>query len=608
LISILETLKNNLPFSLLDNRLFREIEESAQIAYYPEDTILINYNQLPDTLYIIIKGQIEAREDNELIDVYHKEDSIGGIEIIKQVSSLYEYKVTKELICYEIPSTIFLELSRENKLFKAYFFANISERMEMLHSKKEYGDVANLMVEKLDNNILHKAIIVEPDRDIFLALEEMEKSRSVAIIVNNSDGYGIVTDADFRSYILKARESKITLISQIQTQPIISVKENMLMFNILLLMTEHTIKHLPVFDSNNNLLGILELVDLLSLFSNQSHLITVQMDRANSIDDLIVSSQRVSLMIKALHTKGVKSRYIAKMVAEIKKKMYLKIFNLVFPKDWHNRVSLLLLGSEGREEQILPTDQDNALIFENGFMPNNIDEVTNKFIDALDKIGFPRCTGDVMIINPYWCKSINLYKEDILLLSQNPNSDGFMNMAILFDSIVVAGDKSLHKEIIDYIFSHISSEKLILSHFAKAIENFESPLGIFSQFILKDNKHKDEIDIKKGAIFPLVHGIRALSLEYKIKETNTTLRIKELNNIGYLNKESAKNILEALEVVNSFRLNSQLQKLEKKMNIDNYISIKSLSKLEKDVLKEALKSVDKFKKKIIYHFNLSSMS
>jgi len=608
LLSILENLKSNLPFSLLDNRLFRDIEESAQIAYYPEDTTLIHFNQLPDTLYIIIKGQIEAREDNELIDVYHKDDSVGGIEIIEHVLSLYEYSVTKELICYEIPSKLFLELTKQNKSFEAYFFASISERMDMLQSKKEYGDVADLMVEKLDNSILHKAIIVEPDRDIFLALEEMEKTKSVAIIVNNSDGYGIVTDADFRSYILRARENDITIISQIQTKPIISVKENMLMFNILLLMTEHAIKHLPVFDSNSKLLGILELVDLLSLFSNQSHLITVQMDKAGSIDDLIIASQRVSLMIGALHTKGVKSRYIAKMVAEIKKKMYSKIFNLIIPKEWHDKTAFLLLGSEGREEQILPTDQDNAIILENSFMPDNISEITEKFISILDKIGFPRCEGNVMIINPYWCKSIDLYKQDILSLSQNPNSDGFMNMAILFDSILIAGNNSLHKEIIDYIFVHISTQKPILSHFAKAIENFESPLGLFSQFISKDNKHKDEIDVKKGAIFPLVHGIRALSLEYKIKETNTTLRIKELNNIGYINKESAKELLEALEVLNSFRLNSQLQKLEQNIKIDNYISIKSLSKLEKDVLKEALKSVDKFKKKIVYHFNLSSMS
>ncbi|MBL0721796.1 MAG: CBS domain-containing protein [Sulfurovum sp.] len=549
MLLILENLKDNLPFSLIDNKLFRMIEESAQIAYYPKGTTLIACNDIPNILYIIIKGQVEAREDGELIDVYHKDDTVGGIEIIAEVSSLYKYIVVQELICYEIPSTLFLNLSRDNRQFKEYFFANISERMDMLQSKKEYGNVADLMVAKLDNNMLNRATVVEPNRDIFLALDEMERTKSVAIIVNNIDGYGIVTDADFRSYILKARENDITLISQIQTKPIISVKENMLMFNILLLMTEYEIKHLPVFDSNNNILGILELVHLLSLFSNQSHLITVQIDRAENIDDLIIASQRVSLMVGALHTKGVKSRYIAKMVAEIKKKMYFKIFTMIIPKDWHDKTAFLLLGSEGREEQILYTDQDNAIIFENGFMPDNISEVTEKFISILDKIGFPRCEGNVMIINPYWCKSVDLYKQDILLLSQNPNSDGFMNMAILFDSIIIAGNSSLHQEIIDYIFKHISSQKLILSHFAKAIENFESPLGLFSQFISKDSKHKDEIDIKKGAIFPLVHGIRALSLEYKIKETNTTLRIKELNNIGYINKKSAKELLEALEIV-----------------------------------------------------------
>jgi CBS domain-containing protein len=123
--------------------------------------------------------------------------------------------------------------------------------------------------------------------------------------------------------------------------------------------------------------------------------------------------------------------------------------------------------------------------------------------------------------------------------------------------------------------------------------------------VSSDKGHKDEIDIKKGALFALIHGVRALALEHGIHKTNTTERIKALNDIGYMSKEDAEDLLETLEVINTLRLHSQLEKLEKEQEIDNYICLTSLSKLERDTLKEALKTVEEFKKVVSYHFKLS---
>jgi len=126
--------------------------------------------------------------------------------------------------------------------------------------------------------------------------------------------------------------------------------------------------------------------------------------------------------------------------------------------------------------------------------------------------------------------------------------------------------------------------------------------------VSSDKGHKNEIDIKKGALFALIHGVRALALEHGIHKTNTTERIKALNDIGYMSKEDAEDLLEALEIINTLRLHAQLEKLEKEKEIDNYISLTTLSKLERDVLKEALKTVEAFKKVVSYHFHLSTVS
>ena len=605
LIALLESLKTHHPFSFLDNASLKIIEKSAQIAYYPENITLVKTQNVPQRIYYIIKGAVCVKNEDELLDVYHNYDTFGGIEIIGNKPSEYNYIVSEELICYEIPAKIFLDLCGQNKAFKEYFFSSIVDRMDMLNDKKEYACIGDLMVARVEKSILHKACVVPSNKPIIEALRQMHNSDATCLLVENEEGFGIVTDQDFRHYILEKEVENLEIIKDIQTYPIHAIQEGELLFNILLLMTGQSIKHLPVLDEKKHIVGVLELIDLLSYFSNQTHLITVQMGKARDLDAVISASSRMNIMIETLHAKGIKSRYIAKLISEINRKMYNKIFEFVIPEEWHKKVTFILLGSEGREEQILRTDQDNAFIFEDGFIPLNVEEVAEKFIGVLDQVGFPRCEGNVMIINPKWRKSVSEYKQDIRIWLDKPTDDGFMDMAIFFDSLAICGNTKLHEELIEYLINKVSEYKVILSHFARSIQTFESPLGMFSQFISADKEHKNEIDIKKGALFVLVHGVRALALEFGIKKTNTTMRIKELNNVGYLTKEDASDLLEALEVINRLRLHAQLDKAFKGVSIDNFISLGSIGKLERDLLKESLKIVNQFKKRVAYHFNLS---
>ena len=475
----------------------------------------------------------------------------------------------------------------------------------MIKERQESAKMADMMLTRVDDSILHDACIVESTVPIMDALRQMEAQNAVVILVKNDSGYGIVTDADLRKYILYREAKNFSLISDIQTYPIVSTTEGELLFNVLLLMTGRSIKHLPVLDEQGEVIGILELIDLLSHFANQSRIISVQIEKAQTLEGVITASKRIDSMIKTLHIKGVKARYIAKLVSEMHKKMYAKLFELIFPEEWQEKCTLILLGSEGRGEQILKTDQDNGLIFEEGFDPKDKEVFALKFTETLDEIGFPRCEGNVMVINPKWAKSTTAYKEDIRRWIATPSYDDLMDMAIFFDAFAVAGNINLFKELRDFLKVQIAQHKTFLPHFVKSIESFESPLGLFSRIVSSDKGHKNEIDIKKGALFPLIHGVRALALEHGIHKTNTTERIKALNDIGYMSKEDAGDLLETLEAINTLRLHAQLEKLEQGKSIDNYISLPTLGKLERDMLKEALKTIEQFKKRVGYHFHLN---
>lgn len=607
MIALLETLKSHLPFSHLHHTSFLMVEKTSKIAYYPNGTSLINHGAIMDKLYFIVKGVVEAHDDEELIDIYHTHDTFGGVELIKNHPSVYKYIVTEELICYEIPKESFLALCEESKAFKEYFVASIAKRMEMFQEQKESANIADIMVARVDALHFREVVEVEADTLVEEALQKMCIQKASALIVNNEEGYGIVTDTNLRAYILEKESKGLSKISHIQSFPLISIEKNELLFNAQLLMSKKSIKHLPVVNSRGEIEGLIEISDLLSYFASQAHLLSSQMDRVKSLDELIENAKKLDSMIKALHLKGVKARYISRMVSEIHKKMYDKLFMFIFPKEWIENTTLIVLGSEGRGEQVVRTDQDNALIFKDDFTPIDVEKYTQRFIEALDKIGFPRCEGNVMVINPKWSKSIGAYKKSIRAYIDTPSGENMMDLAIFYDAYRVAGNLSLFLGLRSYLMEQVKSSSIFLPHFVKSIESFESPLGLFSRFISAKG-HEDEIDIKKGAIFALVHGIRALALEYSITKTNTTERIKMLSDKGYFTKERASNLIETLEILNNIRLHFQLEKIEHQEPIDNYINWKKLSKIELDTLKEAIKEVEKFKKELLYHFKVNLVS
>jgi len=178
-----------------------------------------------------------------------------------------------------------------------------------------------------------------------------------------------------------------------------------------------------------------------------------------------------------------------------------------------------------------------------------------------------------------------------------------MGLSIFLDAHCVAGDEALLQECRHFLFERFEGRSDILAHLAKSALAFETPLSLFSGFVLGRAEHESEFDIKKGGIFAIVHGIRILSLEYKIPLTNTTERIKELNNLGLFDKQFASELIEAYDTLLSIRLRFILS--QKNGNDEqNYVNPKLLTKPQRDLLKDAFKVVNTFKKFLTYHFHL----
>jgi len=300
----------------------------------------------------------------------------------------------------------------------------------------------------------------------------------------------------------------------------------------------------------------------------------------------------------------VKVRYISKLVSEINKKLYEKVYELSVPKALREKAALIVMGSEGRHEQILRTDQDNALIIADDADAETFTPYMEQFSRSLEQLGFPPCPGKVMVNNPAWRGSIRLFKERIDDWVESFDEESLQTLSIFLDTSCVSGNEELLQELKDYLHKRFTGREDILAHLAKATLSFETPLSMFSSFIVEKATHADEIDLKKGGVFAIVHGIRTLALEHHVTQTNTTARIKALNNLGVFDKKFATELIEAFDTLMSTRLKAMLLH-PNDLEDANFINPSKLDKIERDLLKDSFKVVNTFKKFLTYHFHLN---
>ncbi|MBD3797470.1 MAG: CBS domain-containing protein [Campylobacterales bacterium] len=580
------------PFELLSSHELDSLMSKIDIAYYTKETLLISPSLSSIAFYIIIKGQVAEYIDNELHNVYSEGDSFDADSLIYQETSS-RFVVTEDLICYEIKKEDFLDLM-QNKKIQGYFLQDFISRHKQLKEYHNSSELTPFLVSRVQDIYLHVPCIVTPETSIADALQKQKKLKSSIIIVEAM--HCVVTDADLKEKVLLGGITVDQPISVVASTKMVTIDQNDFLFNALLVMTHEEVRRVVVI-SQEKIVGVLEQLDLLSFFANHSHLVAVQIDRAQSVDDLKEIQDDLKNLILALSTKGVKVRYITKLLSALNDKIYKKVFEMFVPVELRDKCALIVMGSEGREEQVFKSDQDNALIIANEIDVKLFDEPMQKLNAALLEIGFPVCAGNVMVSNEFWRRDVNSYKQLLDGWSSSLDETALQNLSIFIDAKCVIGNCDLLDQLSDFLNHRFSARDDLLAHMAKSVLYFETPLSVFSNFVVEKDR-ANKLDIKKGGLFALVHGIRCMALQYHIRETNTIERIKQLNNQGVIDKNFASELIESFDTLASIRLK----------NNNNLLDPNSLDKVQKDLLKDSFKIVNKFKKFISFHFHLEMVS
>jgi len=592
-------LKSIHPFELLTPKEVKKAVTSMDIAYYVKDTILISPDKISEFLYLIIKGEVGEYHKGELIKVHDNANTFDADSLIYDKTE-DTFTVLEELICFEMKKQDFKDLMESNTQFKNFFIQDLANKIQSSKHKEYTTQMSGFMIARVSDSYLHQPCIVDKDKPIMDALKEMEKLKTNCILVEDDGKLGIVTDSILRKHILYQDYDKFGPIGPIALSPIITIEHDDFLFNALLSFTKNSIKRIIV-TKQDKVIGVLEQLDLLSYFANHTYLVAVQIKKATSIEELKLASADFINIIKKLQAKGTKVEYISKLISELNEKIYEKLYEMIVPKELAKKACLVVMGSEGRKEQMLKTDQDNALIIVNDANVEDYKECMEKFTSILIDFGFPKCDGNIMVSNEYWRKNVAAYKSEIDRWLEAPVGDDYMHLAIFFDAMSVAGNHDLLTELKDMIFDGVKDRSVFMANFAKAALLFETPIGMFSNLVSK-NHH---IDVKKGGIFPIVQGIRSMALEHGVRVTNTNSRIRELKKLQIMDGCVCDLVEEAFDTLLNLRLQERLRYFDHEEDPDNTIDIDNLNQLELDLLKDSFKIVDKFKNFLKHNFKLN---
>ena len=597
------------PFNNLNTFELDDLVEDLDIVYFKANSIVQAQDSNPEFLYFVLKGLIQEINDDEVLSVYSKGEIFDSVSLIKNHSK-NSFVAIEESICYALKKERFMQILSSNQQLENYFFQSISDKLNNNILNEKNKDMANIMIAKVKDAKVHKAVVVDTNKTIYEAATIIKQEKIPTLLLKDEAGeMYIVTDSDFRQKVILNRMDYDDLVVKIASKGLIYINEDDFLFNAQLQMAKHGLKRVVVKNDYDEIVGILDQISLSSFFATNTFAVSNQIINAETLEELKEASHSFIKIIKSLNAKGVKIEFISKLINQLNKKLLDKLYKILAPKELIGKSCLVVMGSEGRAEQILRTDQDNALIISDdcSISEEKLREFTHLFTETLVDFGFPRCEGNIMVSNSYWCRKQSDFKELIYEWVNSPSGDNFMNIAIFYDALCVSGDIEIIKELKNYLFKISSNSQSFYTNFARVINSFDVPLGFFDGFVFnsKDEKHKDEIDIKRGGIFIIVQGIRSLSIQNRVLNTNTIKRINSLKELKVLDDESAKELIMAFNILNSLKLKASLEKLDKKEKIDNFVNPNRLTIMEKDLLKESFKIVNKLKKRLENHFKLN---
>jgi CBS domain-containing protein len=581
-------------------------ELAATARHRPGEAILLPHTDHPQFLGVVHSGHVQL-EDMGRVHILGAGESFNWRGVL---SGHNQATVTAldEVQLWRLPKETLTQLLAGNARFSAKVFGAVASHLADDEGMDQHRELLSLMLVRVRDAYLQKPFYVDGQLDLVSVCRLLSGHKTGNALVrdekNGIERVGMFTTTDLRDALLHPTPPAQLAVRDVARFDLVTIGPEAELFDALLLMLRHRV-HRVLVKEGDAIVGVLSQLDLMSFMSNHSHLITLQVEQAKNVAELQVAALQVDDTIKMLQRGGTRVEIISRLVSELNSQIFARLWALLAPPELARNSCLLVLGSEGRSEQILKTDQDNALLLRDGYQHPQLEDITREFSAALLGFGYPPCPGNIMVTNPMWCQNLGPFRQTIGQWLHGTDPQGPMNLAIFMDARAVAGDAALLLNARDFALAMAIGSDTFISRLASAIDQFQEPGSAWwNRLHLLQSREAETFDLKKIGSFPIVHGTRALALEYRLAELGTVERLQALASLQILPAALARDLVETLRMLMTLKLRNNLRQRALGQAISNLVELSSLGTLERDQLTDALGIIRQFKQFLRRHYHL----
>ncbi|KEF30026.1 MAG: cyclic nucleotide-binding/CBS domain-containing protein [Gammaproteobacteria bacterium] len=601
------------PFDEMPEELLDKVVESIEVEYFRAGTPILDLGDPNTWLFYIRSGAVELfRRSGELYNRVGEGDIFGQIGLLMNRKVRFPAKALEDTLTYRIPSETFQYLFENDDNFADFVEIEDHSRLRSALSRREKSN--DLMTARVTRLIARKPISAPSTVRLQEAARIMTDQGVSALLLMDEEGdkpllHGIITDRDLRTRAVTEALPSETPISDIMSEGLITIKSTAFIFEAMLTMLHNNVHHLPVMEKDE-VRGVIALSDIVKYESQSSLYLVSNIYHQQNVKGLKKISRDVRDSFVRMVNEDANSHMIGSAMAGIGRSFTQRLLELGEEKLGPPPVPycFLGLGSMARDEQLVVTDQDNAMILDDSFVPEEHDAyflALAKFVsDGLAECGYKYCTGDIMATNPKWRQPLKVWKEYFTDWIENPKAEALLNSNIFFDLDGIHGNIRFADELKALVAERASNSQRFLTLLARNALNRTPPLGFFRTFVLEeDGQHRKTFNLKRRGTAPLSDLIRVHALACGSRAQNSFDRLSAIAKTKLIIEEDLENLQDALEFISIVRIRHQALAIEEGREPDNNVRPEDLSPFERNHLKDAFQIVSNAQKFLRFRYN-----
>ena len=580
---LIAPLRAHAPFDEMEPAALRFLADHLELAYYPRGATVLGPDGGPvERLYIVKQGAVRGSGGGADVLLGPGECFPLGA-LAGERATVYRYRAEKDTFCWELPAPRYRELLERSARFRAFSTAYLaqlvarSQRALRAQAAEASLDGAG-MLAPVKSVLRRSAVTCGENAMLGDAIRRMHAERvgSIVVVDGNDAPIGIFTTVD----LLKAAATRFAAderIAQLMTPRPFTLEEEAPLADAALAMARHGFRHVVV-TRDGKVTGVVSERDLFALQRIGLRRTAGRIRRAHHLAQLVEGAAEIRGLASHLLAQGVAAEPLTAILSALNDSLTRRVIELAKARHaLQGAWCWLALGSEGRMEQTLVTDQDNALIVEGD--KRTFLAFADQVNRDLDACGFPLCKGDIMARNPRWCLTPSQWRGVFDDWIRNNDPQALLNASIFFDFRGLAGDVRLAGALRAAVLDRSKGNRAFCRALAQAALETRPPLGLLAD--LTD----EELDLKALGARPFIDAARVLAVASGSGETGTA---------GRLRAAGEKNAPEAFHFIQTLRLRHERNRLRRG----------ELNDIDRRILREAFRQAAALQERLRLEFSL----